>query len=207
MILAAPRRWLQRHAQPLIAQGVCYGQLDISAHIEATQEAAMQMSRYLLQQSQRQPGMSIEIISSPLVRCVQLANAVQEQLHVADLAATLTKDGRLMEMDFGTWEGQPWDTVSVDEWNAWLADFAHYPVGSHGESVAQLMDRVQQFVQEHQACGNHWQLWVTHAGVIKAMELLSQGLTAQCVQTARQWPGSSCSYGKWLACPLLASQS
>lgn len=81
--------WLVRHAQPLIAAGVCYGSTDVAADADATQQAALQLAQTLPQ--------NLSMICSPLQRCQCLADCLQG-LRPDLLYAT---DARLAEMDFG----------------------------------------------------------------------------------------------------------
>ena len=84
--------WLVRHAQPLIAPGVCYGASDVPADDAATQAAARALALAL------PPG--TRVASSPLQRCERLAKAVQGLR--PDLSCKT--DARLAEMDFGRWQ-------------------------------------------------------------------------------------------------------
>ena len=71
------------------------------------------------------------VFSSPLQRARLLAEALDPETRI---------DERLSEMDFGEWEGQPWDAIDRDALDAWAADTLHYtPPG--GESVAGLQHR------------------------------------------------------------------
>ena len=42
------RLWLVRHAQPLVAPGVCYGATDMPADVDATSQAAQALVDRLL---------------------------------------------------------------------------------------------------------------------------------------------------------------
>ena len=70
-------------------------------------------------------------------------------------------------MDFGAWEGVPWDDIPRSELDAWAADFLHArPHG--GESVRMLYERARAAVTDYRQTGlSH--IVVTHAGVIKAV--------------------------------------
>ena len=48
--------WLVRHAQPLIATGICYGQLDIPADLQATQTCAKELFKVLPKGIAAQPA-------------------------------------------------------------------------------------------------------------------------------------------------------
>lgn len=138
--------YLIRHPRPLIAAGVCYGRLDIEAENPAAIAERLR--------AELPPG--LPVWSSPLQRCRTLAEA----LHPAPQI-----DARLMELNFGAWEGRPWDSVPRAELDAWAADVAGYaPPG--GESPRQLQARVLDFVAGLGA-GEH--VLVTHAGVIRTL--------------------------------------
>ena len=95
----APRLWLVRHARPLVAPGICYGRLDMQADAQSTADAAQALHLAL-------PADCL-LAHSPLRRCRQLAQALQALR--PGLASAM--DSRLLEMDFGEWEGQPWDAL------------------------------------------------------------------------------------------------
>jgi alpha-ribazole phosphatase len=165
---------LARHAQPDIAPGTCYGQLDMAADRQATHAAAEALAAVL-------PD-GIRVISSPLRRCEQLARA---------LGRPFTTDTRLGEMHFGAWEGQPWAELPRHELDAWTASFADYAPGG-GESVGVFMARVAAAFGELAAPDT---LWITHAGVIRAATLIAAG--QRTIERADQWPGNAPSYGQW----------
>ena len=171
--------WVARHAQPLVAAGVCYGALDVAADVQATQAAAEKLAAAL--------PLGIAVTSSPLQRCEQLAQSLRS------LRPDLTPifDARLREMDFGQWEGQRWDAIGHSALEAWTADFAwHRPGG--GESVQLFMQRV---AAAWDAVGTQPRLWITHAGVARACSLLAVGMRD--IQQANQWPHAAPGYGEW----------
>jgi alpha-ribazole phosphatase len=178
--------WLVRHAQPLIESGICYGRLDIAADAGATAECARQLAAQL-------PA-SIRVITSPLQRCEHLAHAL------LGLRPDLTckTDARLAEMDFGEWEGRAWQAIDPAELQAWTDDFAHYAVGQHGENVTAFMARVAATFDALQDQSDT--LWITHAGVIRAVHLLAQGVRQ--IERADQWPLNAPKYGQWLTLNL-----
>lgn len=143
---------LVRHPRPRVAPGICYGRLDVAAESDA---AALDRLCARLP-----PG--LPVWSSPLRRCLDLA----EQLHPSPAV-----DARLAEMDFGTWEGRPWDEVPRAELDAWAADVAGYaPPG--GESPRQLQERVLEFLAGLEV-GEA--VLVTHGGVIRVLEAYVTG--------------------------------
>lgn len=182
--------WLARHAHPLIAGGVCYGQLDMAADADATADCARRLAGQLPR--------GIFVATSPLQRCEQLVTVL------LGLRPDLTckTDFRLQEMNFGQWEGRAWLAIDRNELQAWTTDFAAYAVGHDGESVAAFMARVGSAFDEVE--GQHT-LWITHAGVIRAVELLSQGLRQ--IARADQWPLDAPKYGQWRSLDLPIGQA
>jgi len=95
------------------------------------------------------------VVASPLRRSRRLAEA----LHAQPLF-----DRRLMEIDFGEWEGRGWDQIERALLDAWAADVLHFsPPG--GESAAMLQARVVNCITELRATSV---ALVTHAGAIRA---------------------------------------
>ena len=175
------RLWLVRHARVALPEGVCYGASDVAADAQATEAAARQWAERL------PPQLAVQ--HSPLQRCERLALSLQALR--PDL--TLESDARLLELDFGDWEGRPWSAVDREAMDAWLADFAHARPGRCGESVAALMARAGAAFDAWRASGRD-AVWITHAGVIRAARLMAQGVRS--VQVARDWPVQSVAFGE-----------
>lgn len=178
---------LVRHAQPLVALGVCYGAMDMPADSQATRQAAAKLA----------PSLSngVQVIASPLKRCQQLAQSLE------DLRPDLPHqtDARLTEMNFGCFEGQRWDSISPQAMDAWTRDFWQHRFGGV-ESVAALMARVASVWDDARASGQP-QVWITHAGVIRAATLLAQGVRR--IDRAQDWPVVAPAFGEWLVLPAL----
>lgn len=152
---------LIRHPKPLIEPDICYGQLDVAAENPAA--TAERLRAELL------PGLSpgFTLWSSPLRRCRALAEVLAEKLSDSShaLPSPVRFDARLMEMNFGAWEGRPWDSVPRSQLDAWAADVEGYtPPG--GESPHRLRERVLDFVA---GLGDGEHVLVTHAGVIRLL--------------------------------------
>ena len=175
--------WLVRHAQPLIAPGVCYGALDVAADADATSQVAHVLAQRL------PPG--VQIVASTLQRCELLA------LILCGLRPDLSykTDARLAEMNFGKFEGQRWDSISQQAYDDWTADFWQHRFGGV-ESVAEFMARVALAWDEAQtqAGGGQAQVWITHAGVIRAALLISKGIRE--VHEAALWPADAPAFGQ-----------
>lgn len=174
--------WLARHAQPLVAPGICYGALNVPADTTATRMAAQALARVL--------PTGIELVSSPLQRCEQLAHVLQGIR--PDLMCKF--DSRLAEMNFGLWEGQCWNTIARAELDGWATNFKHWRCGG-AECVDDVMRRVAAVWDETQASGQAC-AWLTHAGVIRAASLIAQGQRQ--LERADQWPVAAPAFGQWL---------
>ena len=144
---------LVRHTRPLVAENVCYGATDLDLAATFEEEAARVIET--LPRAER-------LVTSPLERCRRLAERIGA---AKELVPAI--DARLREMDFGTWEGIPWNDISRSELDAWAGDFLHArPHG--GESVHMLYERARSAVADYRRTGlSH--IVVTHAGVIKAV--------------------------------------
>lgn len=171
---------LARHAQPLVGPGICYGATDMAAEHVATRASAEMLA------AQLPPG--ARVLSSPKLRCAQLAQALRAPR--PDLVHDM--DERLVEMDFGSWEGWRWDLIPKDAIDQWTAHFAAHRFGGR-ESVEELMDRVAGVWRDTAASGQPT-LWITHAGVIRAAMLLSRGIMA--VTHSDQWPREAPGFGR-----------
>lgn len=148
--------YLIRHTKTDTCKGLCYGQSDVALAESFPEEARR------LQQKLPVLKANSFAFSSPLTRCVQLAE------RLSDNVAT---DARLLELDFGDWEGRRFDDIDTDVLQQWTDDFVHTaPPG--GESFIDLCRRAGSFWQDvvhgtHPA--SEQLLIITHAGVIRAL--------------------------------------
>jgi alpha-ribazole phosphatase len=157
---------LVRHPRPLVTAGTCYGRLDVEA--ENADAAARRLRAEL--------PLGLPVWSSPRRRCTVLAGL----LHPAP-----RHDARLAEMDFGAWEGRPWDEIPRHELDAWAADVAGYaPPG--GESPRALQRRALDFVA---GLTVPEAVLVTHAGVIRVLVAYHRRLPAE------EWTTLHVAYG------------
>ncbi len=121
---------LVRHTQPDIAPGICYGRLDVE--LAPSQRTDIECALKKL------PLVSA-IYSSPSRRCALLAEALAHRDQVA-----VTLDDRLRELDFGIWEGCPWDQISIAEIDHWSKDLWSVAPGQ-GENLQALWARITSF--------------------------------------------------------------
>jgi len=153
--------YLIRHTTPRIAPGICYGQLDIDV-ADSFAEEANHVQSWL-------PPLEL-IIASPLLRAQRLAE------HLAQAQGReLRVDTRLIEKNFGAWEGRAWDDIARSEIDAWAADVIGYaPPG--GESAGQLMQRVQSLLRDVMLLPQRHIAMVAHGGSIRALLSLIAGV-------------------------------
>jgi alpha-ribazole phosphatase len=142
---------LIRHPPLAIAPGICYGRSDIGIADHASLDPIAAQVRHI----------QGTIWTSPLRRCRVLADAIGPN----------RADARLIEMDFGAWDGVPWDDIPRAALDEWAADpLAFAPPG--GETGAALVARVTEF---HAALppGDH--IVVAHGGPLKVLAALLRG--------------------------------
>lgn len=174
--------WIVRHATPLIASGVCYGALDVAAGAQHTLLAARALAQAI--------PLHCKVWVSPLQRCKQLADAlsgIRPELKPQT-------DTRLREMDFGKWEGVAWDAIPLAAMQAWTDDFGAHRFGGM-ESANEVLARVADLWDAARQHPDEPQVWISHAGVARAAQLLSKGIRS--VDSANQWPTDAPSYGGW----------
>lgn len=139
---------LIRHTAVHLEQGICYGQSDIDLKTD-----------YLDDFAKIQWDTDFDtIITSPLKRCVQMAEY---------FSANFIRDDRIMEMNFGSWEMKRWNEIPDEEIQPWYQDYLNIsPPG--GESLQEMNKRVIDFLQYLQNnFPNHKIAVITHAGVIR----------------------------------------
>jgi alpha-ribazole phosphatase len=151
-----PQIALIRHMPPLIPPGLCYGRLDVAAMPAGVEALALLRGRL---HGLRNPL----LLTSPAKRCRVLAGAFGKAV----------ADARLLELDFGAWEGQPWDSIpreALDRWAAAPWDFT--PPG--GEAVRALHDRVRAVADELRRGGRD-AVVVSHGGPLRLLPALLRG--------------------------------
>lgn len=142
---------LVRHTQPQVDSGICYGQLDVP--LQEGFELKFEKIKNFLKEFE-----PYKVITSPSSRCKQLASFLRNHDFIENPA--------LLEMNFGAWEGKTWDEIPKEEIELWYNNFVNYKI-PNGESFFELYFRVIQFFQKSEFPQN--QVWITHAGVIRAI--------------------------------------
>jgi len=147
-----------RHTKPAIAAGTCYGQADIPL-------ADSFVAEYAGLRQKIQHLRTARVYSSPLQRCLQLAECVAQSANFGSVQI----DARLKELNFGDWEMQAWQDIPLSAIEEWASDYvAHAP--PNGESFATLHLRARQFLMELCIDADAPPALIfTHAGVIRAV--------------------------------------
>ncbi len=174
-----PPLWLVRHGRPVLPAGVCYGMTDVAADARHTQGIAHTLAVDV------PPGATV--LSSPLQRCSTLARA----LHRLRPDLSLHVEPRIVEFDFGCWEGWRWDAIPKSALDAWTEQFAQHRFGGI-DCVQDMLDRVGSVWDAYKDAAKS-QVWITHAGVMSAAGLLAKNIRV--VDTADSWPRQSPAYG------------
>lgn len=82
---------------------------------------------------------------------------------------SVQRDQRLIEVDFGWWEGKTRDEFIADNpnlWSEWNRNPAHTKAGGTGETASEVIRRVDDFFREMMAKHEHQTILVTaHNGV------------------------------------------
>lgn len=133
------RLYLIRHGQTILNQKKCYyGVTDVALNEEGMKQAAGLASLF--------KDISFDyVVSSPLLRAMQTAKLV---LDGRDLP--IREDDRLMEQNFGIFEGLTYQEVMnkyPEEYEAWNKDFSNYRIPG-GESFSDVRARVDSFIRD-----------------------------------------------------------
>ncbi len=150
--------YLVRHAQPQIQTGICYGRTDLALEPKAQVQLLVKLQAKIPKQ--------IQLLTSPLQRCEQTA---QELAALGWQAPQI--DPRVAEMNFGDWEGQPWNEIERSQIDEWAKDIVNYRP-PQGESVKDLAQRALEAVSE--LSFEQDVAIITHAGVIQVLTKLLQ---------------------------------
>lgn len=152
--------YIVRHTKVDSPKGICYGQTDVGLADSFEEEADRVFEKI------KDIAFNY-IFSSPLSRCVRLANeVVKNPQHIV-------YDKRLMELNFGDWENQHWNSIyKTKEAKVWFKDYINTPC-PNGESFMDLADRVEDFIKDLKQKEQHTNVLIfCHGGVIRAFNSL-----------------------------------
>lgn len=151
---------LIRHTKVNVEPGVCYGQKDVEL-LETYPEELLAVKEQI-------KDLKFDAhYSSPLSRAKILATDLFDD--------AVTIDDRLMELNFGDWEGKAWDEIKDPFLDKWMEDFVNKKC-SNGESFVMLHERVVQFLEDLKKLGHKHIAIVTHGGVIRTLQAIHKNI-------------------------------
>jgi alpha-ribazole phosphatase len=121
--------WAWRHPKPHDVTGRCIGRTDVPVPARRAKRLARR-----IQKVARQQGWPKVVHTSPLQRCALVGRYLRRW------GWTHVQDPALLELDFGTWDGQPWLEIPQVDIDAWCQNFAKHPPGG-GEALQSLLNR------------------------------------------------------------------
>ena len=147
---------LVRHTSLDINPGICYGQSDVLPSKKFVEEALVVREKL--------SGLKFDsVFSSPLKRCTLLAQFCGY--------SGFFNENRLMEMNFGNWELQPWSNVTGENAEKWFKDYLNVRT-PNGESLRDMSQRIESFYQEMKNSDKQSILCFTHSGPIRVFHHL-----------------------------------
>ncbi len=153
-----------------VPPGQCYGRADLP--LEPGWQAAMPA----LAASLRPTGPRI-VHTSPLGRCLMPAETLGLLLDVP-----VRIDRRLIELDFGDWDGRPWDELPREALDRWAANPAGFAAPG-GESGRSLIDRVRQ-VRDALVDAATSAVVISHGGPLRLLGPMLRGQDPNLLQPA-----------------------
>lgn len=145
---------LIRHTACDVAPGICYGRLDVSLCASADEDIALTLGNV--------PAVAA-VFSSPSIRCAMLAERLARRER-----CELTMLDELRELDFGAWEGRPWDRIPRAESDHWAEDpWNRAP--PNGETEAALFARVTSAYRTIARCTASRVAIVAHGGPLRLL--------------------------------------
>jgi alpha-ribazole phosphatase len=141
---------------------ICYGSGEVPLALSFFEER-LEVKKRLGVQNYTQ------VISSPATRCSKLAEFLFPE--------KVTIQPAIQEMNFGDWTFLAWEEIPKDQIQPWYEDFVNYTIPG-GESFFEFYQRVIHFYKSN-VQENSTMLWVTHAGVIRALVAYSLQLDLQ----------------------------
>jgi alpha-ribazole phosphatase len=166
----AARLHAWRHPAPEGAQGRCIGaRTDLPIDRRKAKRLAHRIRRVA-----RRERLPREVCTSPLRRCRDVGRWLRR------FGFTHKVDPRLLELDFGRWDGRPWSEIAREEIEAWASDL-HGCAPGGGEAVSALLARAAQVLARPPAA-----LLVTHGGWLSAADWLVRHGEAR--PRAQAWP-------------------
>ncbi|MCF0223489.1 MAG: histidine phosphatase family protein [Fibrobacter sp.] len=155
--------WTIRHTKPYNPYDLCYGRLDfdVSPTFEEESDGAIQA----LLKANAKPS---QLFASPLLRCIRLAEKVSKAINLP-----IQKRDEIQELHFGDWEGKKLTDVPREQMKSWAQNLRGYRF-PNGECFYDIDKRAGKLLDSLDDDGEF--LWVSHAGVIAALQHFACGL-------------------------------
>jgi len=142
-----------RHGQTVVnREGRLQGRIDAPLSDVGVEQAEALGRAFAREQVMR-------VVSSPLERARATAHAI-----AAKHGLGVEVDDRLIELDYGAWDGVRLGDVRAEDWAEWRSDPNFTPPG--GESLVAVTARVRSFVAD--VLGDELVVAVSHVSPIKA---------------------------------------
>jgi alpha-ribazole phosphatase len=167
--------YIVRHTAVDVPKGFCYGQMDVDILPGVEKEAERIWSELPTEKDYD------IVLSSPLQRCTKLAHALGLEKSDGDVSQIannnsdkllFSTDPRLMELNFGDWEGQNWNDLQ-EEADEWMKNWVTFKT-KNGESVEDFRDRIIDLLDELKSKGYKKVLLISHSGVIRLIQCITQ---------------------------------
>jgi alpha-ribazole phosphatase len=164
-----PDLWCWRHPKAWGTAGRCIGRSDVPVDPRKAKRLA-----HRIRVAARAAALPKVVAVSPLRRCRE----VGRWLHRWGWRVRV--DARLLELDFGAWDGQAWNDIAWAEVQAWQTDFLHHRPGG-GEALIAIAQRAREFLADP----GRPALAVGHGGWMNALRCVSADAT---FVDAAGWP-------------------
>jgi len=191
-----------RHTAVVRPEGCCVGRSDLPLAPSYSTEYLRVCTAVRRLLAGRIP---FRILTSPLSRCSQLALDLSKDpgLSLAFHGRSPERDGRLLEFNYGSWEGEKWDDIDAERLNYWMEHWTVTRAGEalgavaggadggaaitgtgDGESLQDMLTRVADLCSElalgaedaFSAQKDATVVLITHAGVVRCLYHLVHGV-------------------------------
>ena len=150
-----------RHTSLDVSQDVFYGQTDLD--VSSSFETELKKIKLKLQDENILLD-KLKVFSSPLKRCVKLANSLTNQIIL---------DERIMELNLGDWEMKPKQSIDSKLIKEWEDNMMTFKI-PNGETNQDFLNRLKKFLDQILIV-NEDVFIVAHAGSINGMLSLLTG--------------------------------
>jgi len=150
-----------RHTSLNVSQDIFYGQTDLD--VSNKFEAELKKIKFKLQDENILLS-KLKVYSSPLKRCVKLANSLTNKI---------TFDKRIMELNLGDWEMKPKESIESKLINEWENNLMSFQI-PNGETNQEFLIRLKEFLDQILIMKKDVFI-IAHAGSINGMMSLLTG--------------------------------